>query len=118
MEIVLTVEGTGVDPTEEAMGWQQHGHGISEPVRQDKQEQGRDAQSLWLEVVDLSQDTGMMVSERHEQWRESDLRSKSGETEAEEERPEGEGRQRGLVAGGQDLSHRWVGRESPENRAH
>ena len=49
----------------------------------------------------------MMVSERHEQWQESDLRSESGETEAEDEGTECEGRKLRVVVGRQDL-RRWT----------
>ena len=61
-----TVEGPGVDPAEDASRREEDGHRITEPVRQDEEEQGRDEQGLRLEVVDLGQDTGMMVSEKHE----------------------------------------------------
>ena len=39
-------------------------HGISEPVRQDEQEEVGDRERLRLEVVDLRQDTVGRVSER------------------------------------------------------
>ena len=53
----LTVEGAGVDPTENAARGEKDVHGITEPVRKDEQEQAGDAERLGLEVVDLRQYT-------------------------------------------------------------
>ena len=60
---VLAVEGAGVDPTEQATGRKKHMHAIAEPERKDEQEQSGDEQRLWLEVINLRQDTAQASSE-------------------------------------------------------
>ena len=53
----LTVERARINPSEDPMGGQQRMHRSAKPVRQDKQEEGRDIDRLGLEVVDLRQNT-------------------------------------------------------------
>lgn len=97
-----TVERTRVDPPEDALRGKEHVHAITEPVRQDQQEESGDEEGLGLEVVDLSKHTvarNMLETTGYTEECRRDSRAESGKTETKEERPEGDGLESRIVVG-------------------